>query len=189
MWDDQEAIRRVVAQDPAGLEAIYDRYATLVFSLALRILRDTSEAEDVTQEVFARVWAQAVRFDPARGALGAWLTIITRSRALDRLRRHKAGGGTPADPGAMADIPDPAPSVELIAASAEQVRAARDALAALPPDQRTTLELAYYEGLTQTEIAARTGTPLGTVKTRIRSGLQRLREAMSSASAAPGRQA
>jgi RNA polymerase sigma-70 factor (ECF subfamily) len=182
--DDRDAIRRIASGDPVGLEALYDRHATLVYSLALRVLRDTGEAEDVTQDVFARVWASAVRFDPARGAVAAWLTVMARSRALDRLRRrrHPAAPVASEDAG-LTDIPDPAPSVELMAATAEQVTAARDALAELPADQRTTLELAYYEGLTQVEIAERTATPLGTVKTRIRVGLQRLRDAVAIRSA------
>ena len=177
MWDDREAIARVAAGDAAGLEALYDRYATLVYSLALRIVRNTSDAEDVTQEAFAQVWTHAKRFDAARGAVPAWLSVIARSRALDRLRRAAAGGGS-SGPDPLAAIPDPAPSVELMAASAEQLVAAREALAALPSDQRAALELAYYEGLTQAEIAARTSTPLGTVKTRVRTGLQRIRDAM-----------
>jgi RNA polymerase sigma-70 factor (ECF subfamily) len=177
MWDDREAIARVAAGDAAGLEALYDRYATLVYSLALRIVRNTSDAEDVTQEAFAQVWAHAKRFDAARGAVPAWLSVIARSRALDRLRRSAAGAGA-SSPDGLDAIPDPTPSVELIAASAEQVAAAREALAALPADQRAVLALAYYEGLTQAEIAARTSTPLGTVKTRIRTGLQRIRDAM-----------
>jgi RNA polymerase sigma-70 factor (ECF subfamily) len=177
MWDDREAMARVAAGDAAGLEVLYDRYATLVYSLALRIVRNTSDAEDVTQEAFAQVWTHASRFDPARGALPAWLTVIARSRALDRLRRASAGTAS-SGPDPLAAIPDPTPSVELMAASAEQVVAAREALAALPADQRAALELAYYEGLTQAEIAARTSTPLGTVKTRIRTGLQRIRDAM-----------
>jgi RNA polymerase sigma-70 factor (ECF subfamily) len=177
--DDRDAIRRIAAGDPAGLESLYDRHATLVYSLALRILRDTGEAEDVTQDVFARVWASAVRFDPSRGAVAAWLTVMTRSRALDRLRRRRHPATPVAEGDTLADIPDPAPSVELVTATAEQVTAAREALAELPADQRTTLELAYYEGLTQVEIAERTATPLGTVKTRIRTGLQRIRDAVA----------
>jgi RNA polymerase sigma-70 factor (ECF subfamily) len=186
MWDDREAIARVGAGDAAGLEVLYDRYSTLVYSLALRILRNTGDAEDVTQEVFAQLWAHASRFDPSRGAVGAWLSVIARSRALDRLRRHAAGARATTGPEALTAIPDPAPSVEVVAASAEQAAAAREALASLPSEQRTALELAYYEGLTQAEIAAKTATPLGTVKTRIRTGLQRIRDAMSTRSAPAG---
>ena len=185
MWDDREAIARVGAGEAAGLEVLYDRYSTLVYSLALRILRNTGDAEDVTQEVFAQLWAHASRFDPSRGAVGAWLSVIARSRALDRLRRQ-AGARSATGPDVLTAIPDPAPSVEVVAASAEQVTAAREALASLPLEQRTALELAYYEGLTQAEIAAKTATPLGTVKTRIRAGLQRIRDAMTARSATGG---
>lgn len=177
--DDREAIRRVAGRDSAGLEWLYDRYASLVYSLALRIVRDTSDAEDVTQEVFAQVWTQAARFDASRGAVGAWLTMIARSRSLDRLRRRGAAPQPSTDPEALSNIQDPASSVEWMAANAEQVTAAREALAALPPEQRATLELAYYEGLTHSEIALRTATPIGTVKTRIRSGLQRIRDVVA----------
>ena len=175
--EDREAIARMAARDPRGLEAVYDRYATPVYSIALRIVRDAAEAEDVTQEVFAQAWAQAGRFDAARGAVSAWLMVIARSRALDRVRRRRPERVVDGDE-ALAAIPDPDPSVEIMAASAEQAAAARLALAALPADQRTAVELAYYDGLTQAEIAERTATPLGTVKTRIRTALQRLREAM-----------
>ena len=178
-FDDREAIRRVASRDSAGLEWLYDRYATLVYSLALRIVRDASDAEDVTQEVFAQVWTQAARFDASRGAVGAWLTVMARSRALDRLRRRGAAPQPSGDVDAMANIQDPAPSVEWMAANAEQVTAAREAMAALPAEQRATLELAYYEGLTQSEIAQRTDTPIGTVKTRIRTGLQRIRDVVA----------
>lgn len=187
-WDDDAVVRRMKAGQPSGLEALYDRYATMVFSQVLRILRDAQEAEDVTQEVFTRAWVDAARFDPARGAVGAWLTIIARTRALDRLRRNKARGGVSMGPAALPDLPDPAPSAESQAASAEQVRAARGALTALPDELRVVLELAYFEGLTQAEIADRTGVPLGTVKTRIRTGLQRLRDAVAAASTPEGKQ-
>ncbi len=182
---DRDAIARMAARDPGGLEALYDRHATAIYSLALRILRDVADAEDVTQEVFTQAWTQADRFDPSRGAVAAWLTVLGRSRALDRVRRRRRGGLADGD-AAAATIPDPGPSVELMAAAAEQVNAARAALGALPAEQRDAIELAYYDGLTHGEIAARTATPLGTVKTRIRTGLQRIREALRVGHDAPG---
>jgi RNA polymerase sigma-70 factor, ECF subfamily len=185
---DRAAVARIAARDPRGLEALYDRYATSIHSLALRILRDAAEAEDVTQEVFAQAWAQASRFDAARGAVGAWLMVIARSRALDRVRRRRPGQVGDGD-ARIGAIPDPAPSVEMVAASAQEVASARRALAALPLEQRAAVELAYYDGLTQVEIAAQTGTPLGTVKTRIRTGLQRIREAMHVGPLTPGSEA
>lgn len=187
--DDALAIRLIAARNGAGLEALYDRYATTVHSLALRIVRDVQEAEDVTQEVFAQVWSTAHRFDASRGSVAAWLTVIARSRALDRLRRRQAVIKPGAGDDDLADIPDASPSVELIAATAEQAGVAREAMAALPADERAALELAYYEGLTQSEIAERTATPLGTVKTRIRNGLRRVRDAIAARPASAGGEA
>lgn len=187
--DDREVIGRVATGDPAGLEVLYDRYATRVYSLALRIVRDVADAEDVTQEVFAQVWSSASRFDQSRGAVAAWLTVIARSRALDRLRRRHQGSRPQAAESALADIPDPAPSVELVAATSEQASVAREALASLPADQRMAVELAYYDGLTQAEIAERTSSPLGTVKTRIRTGLQRIRDAVEARTSSMGSEA
>jgi RNA polymerase sigma-70 factor, ECF subfamily len=183
--DDLSAVARVARGDAAGLEALYDRHATAIYSLALRIVRDTSDAEDVTQEVFAQAWAQAGRYDQARGAVAAWLLMMARSRALDRLRRRKAARKPGPGDDVLEAIPDPAPSVEITTAADEQARTARIALASLPAAERAALELAYYEGLTHVEIAARTATPLGTVKTRIRTALRRVREMMAAPQATP----
>ena len=186
--DDLSAVALMARQEASGLEALYDRYSTTVYSLALRIVRDTSDAEDVAQEVFAQAWTQAARYDTARGAVAAWLLMMARSRALDRLRRRRAAiKPGPADD-ALADIPDPAPSVETTAAVDQQARTARAALASLPAHERAALELAYFEGLTHVEIAARTATPLGTVKTRIRMALRRVRETMAAPQTAADRQ-
>jgi RNA polymerase sigma-70 factor (ECF subfamily) len=185
---DAAVLARLVDGDESGLAVLYDRHATAVYSLALRIVRDAAEAEDVTQEVFAQVWSQARRFDSSRGSVAAWLVMMARSRALDRLRRKQAVLKPGPGEHILAEIPDDTPSVELLAASEEEARSARAALAALPSAERTALELAYYEGLTQSEIAARTGQPLGTVKTRIRSALRRIREAMATRAAPTGRQ-
>ena len=185
--DDVSAVALMARQEASGLEALYDRYSTAVYSLALRIVRDTSDAEDVAQEVFAQAWTQAARYDTARGAVAAWLLMMARSRALDRLRRRRAAI-KPGPTHALADIPDPAPSVETTAAADQQSRTARAALAGLPANERAALELAYFEGLTHVEIAARTATPLGTVKTRIRMALRRVRETMAAPQTAADRQ-
>jgi RNA polymerase sigma-70 factor, ECF subfamily len=181
LLDDGSAVASIARGEATGLEALYDRHATAVYSLALRIVRDTAEAEDVTQEVFTQAWTQASRYDGGRGAVVAWLLMMARSRALDRLRRRRAAiRPGPDDPAAAIDaIPDPAPSVETVTVVDERARQARRALATLPDTERSALELAYFDGLTHVEIAARTATPLGTVKTRIRTALRRVREMMA----------
>ena len=164
----QVLLRRLAGGDADALREFYDLYAGLANGLALRILRRASEAEDVVQEVFVQVWRQASRYDPERGSPQAWLGIMTRTRALDRLRRlasrrEEPGEGAP---------------VALQVPKTDEALAVKGALDILTEDQRRALELAYYEGLTQLEIAERLGEPLGTVKTRIRSALIRLRETL-----------
>ncbi len=162
-------LQRLTGGDPGALGEFYDLYAGLVNGLALRILRNPAEAEDVVQEVFVQVWRQAERYDPGRGSAEAWLCTIARSRSLDRLRRRASRREESGDALPMGASERPRP---------EEVLAVRKALEALSSDQRSALELAYYEGLTQTEIAARLGQPLGTVKTRIRTAMIRLREVL-----------
>ena len=161
-------IRRMTSGDTNALAEIYDLFAGLVNGLALRILRDRTEAEDVVQEVFVQVWRQADRFDPGRGSPEAWICTMARTRALDRLRRRASRREEPNDAAAP---PSEAPRTE-------EAIAVRKALLTLSADQRRALELAYYEGLTQTEIADRLGEPLGTIKTRIRTAMIRLRDVL-----------
>lgn len=165
---DAELVARAAAGHAESIGELFDRHAGRMKSLALRILRAGEEAEDVVQEVFVQAWQQAGRFDARRGNVLAWLSIMTRSRALDRWRRRatrRESGVTEAHelqaPGAADNL--------------AEGWAARTALADLPDDQRVLLELAYWEGLSQTEIATRRGLPLGTVKTRMRMGLKTLR--------------
>ena len=175
---DQASLARIARGDQHALAELYDRHARLVFSLALRILQERADAEDVVQEVFSQVWAQAGRYDPSRGAVAAWMLMLTRSRAIDRLRakRSRPEAAAAADEAeSVADL-SAAQDVELL--SAEQVTRLQRALADLPDAQRTALELAYYEGLTHVEVAARLGEPLGTVKTRIRQAVIKLRESL-----------
>jgi len=150
---------------------LYDRYSPIVYSVALRVLGDTGAAEDVLQDVFIQLWKNPGLFDSSRGNLGAWLSVIARNRAIDALRKRRP----------ESEIADVIVSVQPdLAGDAERSRAmekVRGALGAMPSAQRSALELAYFEGLTHTEIAAKTGEPLGTVKTRIRSGLLQLRKA------------
>ncbi len=149
---------------------LYDRYSSIVYGVALRVLGDTGAAEDVLQEVFLQLWRNPGAFDSSRGNLGPWLAVIARNRAIDGLRKRRP----------ETDIADVVVSVELdIAGDAERARAmekVRGALGTMPAAQRSALEMAYFEGLTHIEIAAKTGEPLGTIKTRIRTGLLALRK-------------
>jgi RNA polymerase sigma-70 factor (ECF subfamily) len=158
----------MAAGDPSALGGFYDLFSGLAHALALRILRDRQEAEDVVQEVFMQAWRQADRFDLSRGTPEAWVCMMARSRALDRLRRRASRREEPEDA---------APAPTLVPRNAEAI-AVRDALHTLPAPQRRALELAYYDGLTQAEIAERLGEPLGTIKTRIRTAMIRLRDVL-----------
>jgi RNA polymerase sigma-70 factor, ECF subfamily len=175
---DVAAVDRTAGGDAEALALLYDRHAKLVFSLAYRILGDPAEAEEVVQEVFSQAWLQADRYDPARAPVIAWLLMMTRSRAIDRRRARQASPVAETARGVLPDVADAAELPDARALSADQVGRLRRALRGLPLVQRLPIELAYYEGLTQTEIADQLEQPLGTVKTRIRLGLQKLREAM-----------
>ena len=176
---DRAALERIARGDNEGLAALYDRHARPVYSLALRILQDQGEAEDIVQDVFSQAWRQAANYDPSRGAVAAWLFTLARSRAIDRLRARRARPEHGADDRQAANVVDPRVPADLQLLSAEQVEQVRAALAALPVLQRVAIELAYYEGLTHIEIAERLEQPLGTVKTRIRLALGKLRESLA----------
>jgi RNA polymerase sigma-70 factor, ECF subfamily len=168
---DTALVSAIRAGDQNAMAALYDRYSSIVYSVALRVLGDTGAAEDVQQDVFMQLWRNPGAFDASRGNLGAWLAVIARNRAIDALRKRKPEDDV--EDVVLSVVPD-------MAAEADRVRIAakvREVLAALPTAQRATLEMAYYEGLTHTEIAAKTGEPLGTIKTRIRAGLIALRKA------------
>jgi len=177
---DLDVVRRLAQGDGSALADLYDRHGRTVFALAVRILGDHSEAEDLTQDVFTLAWRNAAKYDASRGAVAAWLLVTTRTRAIDRLRsrrvRPRAAGED--EMRRMDAIPDAAASVEMNVASEQMAGRVRAALETLPPEYREPLCLAYFEGLSHSEVAERTGTPLGTIKTRVRSGLLRLREAM-----------
>ena len=176
---DEAALARMAQGDHDGLAELYDRHARAIYSLALRILQDRAEAEDVVQDVFAQVWTQAARYDTSRGAVAAWMLMMARSRSIDRLRSRRARPDNTADTGATLNMPDAGVPQDLQLLSAEEVARLRRALAELPLLQRVALELAYYEGLTHAEIAERLEEPLGTVKTRIRQAVIRLRESLA----------
>jgi RNA polymerase sigma-70 factor, ECF subfamily len=176
---DRDAMRRVARGDADSLAFLYDRHSRIIYSLAFRIVGDPPEAEEVVQDVFAQAWRQAERYDTSRGAVVAWLLMIARSRAIDRVRSRR--GLPPLAPDGekgLSLMADPAEGPELQTLSAEQVRRLKRALDTLPLQQRMTIQLAFYEGLTHVEIAERLEEPLGTVKTRIRLGLLKLRSAV-----------
>ena len=171
---DDDLLHAIARGDETALAACYDRYRLILFGLVLRILHDREEAEDCLQEVFLQVWRRARDFDESRGRAFTWLVTIARSRALDRLR---ASGSrlrltTEAARAPHEHVGDAAQE----AVRSEEGAIVREALAELAEEQRHALLLAYFEGLTQSEIAERLGDPLGTVKTRMRSGMAKLRE-------------
>lgn len=178
--DDQEDLRRLAAGDGDAAARLYDRHARAVYSLALRIVNDEGDAEDVVQEVFAQAWRQAARYDASRGAVVAWLLMMARSRAIDKLRSARARPDSRGvdDPRAIDEMPAVVRDAHSRIIDAENARLAQRALAELPLLQRLVIELAYYEGLTQREIADRLEQPLGTVKSRLRLGLLKLRDAL-----------
>lgn len=168
-------IQQVAQQDREAFSELYDRCSSLVFTLAMRMLKVRADAEDLLQEVFVQVWRQASNYSADRGTPEAWIINIARSRAIDKIRsirRMEKSFVLTGDP-ARAESND---NVESSAAASEVRLTMNSALASLPEAQRRVLELAYFDGLSQSEIAARLAEPLGTVKTRMRSGIQRLRD-------------
>jgi len=168
-------VERMAAGDAAALGDLYDSHARSIYSLALRILGNTSDAEDVVQDVFTQAWRQAARYDPRRATVVGWLLMMARSRSLDRLRSRQARPDrTIAVP--LPDLASGDPGQEAVVAGAQDAARLRTALERLGDAARTPIELAYYEGLSQSAIAERLGQPLGTVKTRMRTALAQLRE-------------
>ncbi|MEG9438882.1 sigma-70 family RNA polymerase sigma factor [Edaphobacter sp. HDX4] len=169
---DDSLLQRVSERDQSAMTKLFDRYGGMVYSVALRVLRDAGSAEDLLQEVFFQLWRNPTSFVSSRGSLGAWLLVVARNRAIDILRRRRP----------MESVDDyPLSSRENLASEVERgamMQKVRSVLTVLPPEQRNVVELAYFEGLSQTEIADRTGDPLGTVKTRIRLALMSLRKAL-----------
>jgi RNA polymerase sigma-70 factor (ECF subfamily) len=166
--DDATLLERIVARDAGSVSTLYDRHARLLFNLILRILRDRADAEDVLQEVFVAVWTRAESYNPTLGPPAAWLVRIARNRAIDRFRSNAARGR-------LADASQNLAPAAPASSSPEERHDVVRALGVLPPEQRELVEQAYFMGLTHSELAARFGLPLGTVKTRVRSGLLALR--------------
>jgi len=175
--NDVELLKAVAARDEAALAQLYDRYRVILFGLLMRILNNREEAEDVLQETFLQVWRRAANFDETRGRPFTWLVTLARSRGIDRLRTLAARERV-----AVASARDEAEVVSDAASDAfrsEQRGLITNALDQLPDEQKQTLLLAYFDGLTQSEIAARLNAPLGTVKTRMRTGMMKLRELLA----------
>jgi RNA polymerase sigma-70 factor (ECF subfamily) len=177
--DELDLVQRAARRDQAALSALYDRYAPLVKAIALRIVGQPDDAEEVVLEVFCQAWRMAADFDGGRGRVDSWLMMMTRSRALDRLRRLERTRGHVALEDATPLVSVGAPNDPAHTVEASETRAAvQTAMSSLPIDQREALEMAYYSGLSHAEIASQIGEPLGTVKTRIRLGLTKMRHVL-----------
>lgn len=162
--------------DESALSAIYDRYSAMLFGMLTRILDDRQAAEEVLQDLFLQLWRNPGQFDASRGSLPAWLMVIARNRAISRLRGKRDRELLEDQEGDFANTFVSGQNIEDEAARAELAETLTAALGKLPAEQRQALELAYFQGMTQSEIAAKTGAPLGTVKTRVRSAMQSLRQ-------------
>ena len=177
---EQQILERMARGDGEALRELYDRHARAIYSLAVRILRSQPDAEDIVQEVFAQAWTQAGRYDASRGTVAAWLLMQARSRAIDRLRGRKL---RPEGASSPFDTRDPGEGPDAQAMAGEHARRVREALQSLSDPQRTALELAFFEGLTYSQVAEHLNQPIGTVKTRIRQGRLRLKAALDDARA------
>ena len=170
--DDATLLKQVQRGDESAMASLYDRYSKVVYSVALRVLRDPASAEDILQEIFLQIWRNPDSFIATRGTLGGWLAVVARNRSIDVLRRKK--------PSEQVDDMQLPSSYNLgdEAIRNSMMEKARAIIVKLPAEQRKTLEMAFFDGLTHSEIAEMTGDPLGTVKTRIRSALLALRKGL-----------
>lgn len=180
---DADLVARMAARDAAALAELHDRYARPVYSYLCRICGDPRTAEELLQEVFFRTWQQAAAFDGSRGAFVSWVMSIAHNLAIDEVRRlsRRPRTGTDDPERALSLLVDADPSPEEMTWLADLRRQMRDAVEAIPPPQRDVIRLAYFSGLTQREISERLGIPMGTVKTRTRLGLLKLRERLDPA--------
>ena len=178
--DEDRIIRAIAEGDTAALGALYDQQAGVLYGLAVRILNDAGDAEEVVQDVFVHVWRYAGRYDGHRASVTGWLLMMTRSRAIDkgRARQARPGTGSASSPDDLPRVPDAAPGPDAILLGDESAKRLVAAMRDLPEAMRAAIDLAYYEGLTQSAIALRLGEPLGTVKTRMRTALIKLRAAL-----------
>ena len=170
---DAEIIARIYSGDEGAMALLYDRYSNIVYAVALRVLSDGSAAEDILQDVFMQLWRNPQAFNASRGSLATWLAVIARNRAIDQLRKKRP------EVEAAETVISVAPELESTAERKLAIEKVRAVLAGMSAEQRAALEMAFFEGLTHVEIAGKTGQPLGTVKTRIRSGLLAVRKALA----------
>ena len=174
--EDHALVAAIARQQQDALDRLYEQYQTMVYHLAFRILNSRESAEEIVLEVFWQVWREAVRYDAQRGSVGAWLSTLARSRAIDALRARKGNPVAEEKSGGQQVASDPADTPEETIDLEQRARLVRNALEDLSADQRTALELSFFRGLTHIEIAEQLNEPLGTVKTRIRSAMLKLRE-------------
>lgn len=181
--DEAGLARRLHDRDAKVMGQIYDRYGRLVYSLIHRVVRDAGVAEDLTQETFLRIWNRAQAFDAKRGALGPWIVTVARNRAIDYLRSSDGRMASRSLELPAIEHPSRFTGMEDKALSMDRARRLKEAFEKLTPNQKTVIELAYYEGLSQTEMAERMQQPLGTVKTWVRAALKALRDQLGEAAA------
>ncbi len=181
---DETILARMVRRDPASLAVLHDRYSGLAFSVALRMLNDRPAAEDVVQDVFLNVWRHAATYRAERGTVRAWLLTIVRNQAINHMRAFAARGGVTADIDGLRSLASSMDTAAIVEQGYESERV-REAVAMLPSNQRQVMILAYFGGLSHSEIARAIALPLGTVKGRLRLALKRLRSALPEMDAAP----
>jgi RNA polymerase sigma-70 factor (ECF subfamily) len=172
---DRDLILAMAAGDSEALHSLSARYGRMLSALARRFLSDESDAEEVVADVLWQAWRDAKTFDAARGSVSVWLVTLARSRAIDRLRANRARKPPPGEQPGLEPVPDPAVDLHQV----QRARLVRTALAGLDSNERAALQLAYFSDLSQSEVAEKLGIPLGTVKTRMRSALMKLRETLS----------
>jgi len=177
--DDAGVVRGIVERDSEALAELYDRYSGLLTALAHRVLGNASDAEEILQEALLQVWNQAERYDAKRSSVSTWLVLITRSRAIDRLRSRRVVERTAVAAQQEKRVTHTSPEGMGSVLSGERRKRLREEMSKLPPEQNQVLELAFYQGLTQSEIAERAGIPLGTVKTRTLLAMKKLRKALN----------
>jgi len=179
--DDSELVERLRQRDPRAMDVLYERYGRLTWSLIVRIVRNDAVAEDLVQETFLRVWNRVAAFDQQKGALGPWILTVARNRAIDYLRSVEGRAAENAYELDRLEHPSLFANIQAGLLSDDRLKILRNLVEQLDPSQRILIELAYYEGLSQTEMAERLKQPLGTVKTRVRAALRILRQELGEA--------